>query len=73
MNGHYIIASYLLRKGADPNSKDTSGNTPTHYAAGYGWWHCVKLLIKAGADPNIMNDWKVRPSGWYVPLAAQAT
>ena len=60
MNGNYPVASFLLRKGTDANVKDSSGNTPAHYAAAYGWYHCLKLLFQAGADPNQPNDWKVR-------------
>ncbi|XP_022093032.1 tankyrase-like protein [Acanthaster planci] len=55
MNGHYPVATLLLRKGANPNAKDSSGNSPVHYAAAYGWWHCLKLLLQAGGDPNILN------------------
>lgn len=58
-NGHSTIAAYLLRLGVDPNAADTSGNTPVHYAAAYGWLHCLQLLIKAGANPNASNQWKV--------------
>ena len=59
MNGHTHIASYLLNLGANPNQADTSGNTCVHYAVAYGWYFCIKLLIEAGADANVPNDWKV--------------
>ena len=57
-NGHSPVAAYLLRIGVDPCAVDTSGNTPIHYAAAYGWLHCLKMLIKAGVDPNAANQWK---------------
>lgn len=57
-NGHSPVAAYLLRIGVDPCAADTSGNTPVHYAAAYGWLHCLKMLVKAGADPNAANQWK---------------
>lgn len=36
-NGNADIAAYLIRNNADVNLPDTSGNTPLHYAAAYGW------------------------------------
>ena len=57
-NGHSPVVAYLLRIGVDPCAADTSGNTPVHYAAAYGWLHCLKMLVKAGADPNVANQWK---------------
>lgn len=57
-NGHSPVAAYLLRIGVNPCAADTSGNTPVHYAAAYGWLHCLKMLIKAGGDPNAANQWK---------------
>jgi ankyrin repeat protein len=51
--------SYLLNLGVDIDQPDTSGNTPLHYAAGYGWYFCSKMLLDAGANPSIANDWKV--------------
>ena len=59
MNGHSHIASYLLRAGASPLAADSSGNTLMHYAAAYGWFFCVQLLMQAGAPIDEPNDWKV--------------
>ena len=66
-NGHSPVAAYLLRIGVNPCAADTSGNTPIHYAAAYGWLHCLKMLIKAGADPNAANQWKAStvPKIWF--------
>lgn len=62
LNGNTNVASYLLYLGADPNRVDSSGNSLVHYAAAYGWYHCLKLLIKdAGAVANVENDWKTTP------------
>ena len=65
INGHVPIAAFLLRKGCDPNAKDSSGNSPLHYAAGYGWWFMLRLLLSAGTDPNVLNDWKVSTERSY--------
>lgn len=37
INGQAHIVAMLLRRGASPLSSDTSGNTPAHYAAAFGW------------------------------------
>lgn len=44
-NGHVRIAALLIKHNADLNAPDTSGNTPLHHAAAYGWLECVMLLI----------------------------
>lgn len=63
MNGNCDLVSYLLRLGANPNATDSSGNSCLHYACAYGWHHAVKLLIDAGAQLNVVNDWRLTPFG----------
>ena len=58
-DGATNVISYLLNLGANPNRKDTSGNCPLHYAAAYGWYFSVKMLLDNGADPAVANDWTV--------------
>ena len=49
-NGNLKILSYLLVNGADYRINDSSGNTPMHYAAAYGFAECLLELKKAGCD-----------------------
>ena len=37
------------------NRSGTSGFTPLMYAVLYGDANCVRLLLEAGADPNLRN------------------
>lgn len=64
MNGNANVASYLLYLGSDPNRVDSSGNSLTHYAAAYGWYFVLKLLVnEGGAKPSVANDWQLTPVG----------
>jgi ankyrin repeat protein len=56
----------LLKKGANPNTKDVFGRTPLHEAASEGSVDVVKLLLEHGADPNIQDE-----VGW-TPLHSAA-
>ena len=55
------MANLLLQKGALFDKGDSSGNTPLHYAAAYGFYEMIDLLIQAGADVNAVNNWNLTP------------
>lgn len=57
MNGAYQVASILLAKGAPFDLPDKSTNHPLHYACAYGYPELIDLLMEAGCDPNLKNDW----------------
>jgi ankyrin repeat protein len=44
-NGHANIVALLMKHHAKADIPDTSGNTPLHYAAAYGWLECVHILL----------------------------
>jgi ankyrin repeat protein len=43
------IAKLLLENGANPNMRDLTNYTPLYWAANYGHFTIVKLLLKYGA------------------------
>ena len=51
----------LLNKGANANAADKSDNTALHYAAAYGWYHVVQLLLQGGASPDVVNQERISP------------
>ncbi|CAB4067233.1 unnamed protein product [Lepeophtheirus salmonis] len=54
--------SALTHAGADPDRKDSSGNSNLHYACAYGWYHCAVVLLETGAVPDPVNEWKISPT-----------
>ena len=51
--GHLKVCRILLAAGADPNFKDSSGETALHKASGNGHLDVLDLLLSSGADPTI--------------------
>ena len=50
------IATWMLERGADVNTRSNFGATPLIEAAGLGYYNMCKLLLKHGADLRMRND-----------------
>ncbi|XP_067824736.1 ankyrin repeat and LEM domain-containing protein 1 [Heptranchias perlo] len=46
----------LLQYGANPNVRSTEDLTPLHVAASWGCLKSVKLLLRSGADPTLVDQ-----------------
>ena len=49
---NFVAVEALLGAGADPNVKNTNGDSPLHFAVRNFGREIVELLLDAGADPN---------------------
>jgi tetratricopeptide (TPR) repeat protein len=54
--GHGEVADYLLERGADVNALSTNGSTPLMMAAREGKEGIARVLLKAGARRDIVNE-----------------
>jgi ankyrin repeat protein len=52
-NADSRLSALLIRRGADPNARDSFGVTPLMDAVFYGHEEVVYLLLYNGADPNV--------------------
>lgn len=68
LNGQASVCAKLLRLGSNPNRADVGGNTLVHYAAAYGWLHCLRLLVEAGAAPHRSNSSRVGAGHGVLPF-----
>jgi len=50
------VIEKLLSSKADVNAKDNNGETPLQWAAMGGNKEAVKMLLKGGANVNVMNN-----------------
>ena len=50
------MVTFFLKHGANVGHQDAQGNTPLHYAAGYGRLDILQALLAAGADKEVRNS-----------------
>jgi hypothetical protein len=61
---HKEIALLLIERGANPNCRDNTGETPLHLAAYAGLPDMARALVDAGADLQARDNRKMTP--WEV-------
>ncbi|KAJ5093867.1 hypothetical protein N7456_009728 [Penicillium angulare] len=59
--GNLADAKALLDNGADPDSQDTKGLSPLHFAAKNGHWDVARLLLDRHASPSIVDGDNAQP------------
>ena len=52
-DGDFLFVKYLISNGTDINYKDSTENTPLHFAASSDYINIVQYLISSGADNPI--------------------
>jgi len=55
------MAELLIASGASVHARAHGNYTPLHFAAAIGATDVMQVLLKHGADPNVINDGKVTP------------
>jgi ankyrin repeat protein/CHAT domain-containing protein len=60
-SGNYARVNALLSKRANPNQRDSWGETALILAIRKGYEEIATLLIQRGADANAPNSWSVTP------------
>ncbi|MDD2714406.1 MAG: ankyrin repeat domain-containing protein [Candidatus Wallbacteria bacterium] len=59
--GYREVIKFLLKSGADPNLRDSEGNSPLFFAIRNDRMQVVRQLIEGGADPEISDRRQVTP------------
>ena len=55
-NGNKRMSKLCLRRGASLNIQNCKGQTPLHFAFGYGYVDLGNYLVSKGADDSIKNN-----------------
>ena len=58
------VLKALIRRKAKINAQDEHGRTPLHYAEGDN----IKILLQAGADKNIKDNYGYKPLRYHAKL-----
>jgi len=66
-----LAALRQLIRDPGPTARDARGNSPLMYAAALGSLESMRLLLEAGADPNIANNFDATPLMWCAGDAAK--
>jgi ankyrin repeat protein len=66
-----VVALRQLIRDPGPKTRDARGNSPLMYAAALGSLESMRLLLDAGADPNIANAFAATPLMWCAGDAAK--
>lgn len=56
---------------ASPNSQDADGNTPLHHASASGSLKALRILLAAGANPMVTNNYDWTPLSYSQTVAAE--
>ena len=65
-----LAALQKLIRDPGPTARDAHGNSPLMYAAVLGSLDSMRLLLDAGADPNVGNKFDATPLMWCAGDAA---
>ena len=66
-----LAALRQLIRDPGPTARDARGNSPLMYAAALGSLDSMRLLLDAGADPNVANNVDATPLMWCAGDAAK--
>lgn len=69
-NNDLTALRQLIRE-PGPAARDARGNSPLMYAAALGSLESMRLLLEAGADPNVPNNFDATPLMWCAGDAAK--
>ena len=65
-SGSSKVVFSLIKAGADPSTKNESGQTPLHLAVLKGFYAIVGELLECSADPNALDKDNKSPMDYFI-------